>query len=163
MRKEWIEEPSYYESLSPVERQQKLVRLLDRLPRQLTLGETQIVENLALINQMHGLLANSLLTPSGRQSVLYDFAQATEWGVEAINITPEHFALNETDFPGTLYVRVGDNGIFREPNVQEVERRELLRVRKRAVTHKSIRDYNLVVVWTQEYEQRYHQSPFPKA
>lgn len=148
-----------FEKLSPVERQHELQRILSKLPHQLTKGEPQIVENLALFNELSALLKFSKGTPEFVTHQLREAVYSTEFGVESLRDRAERAVSEVEMFPGTLLVDVGVTGQFDIATVQIPEQRELLRLGRRRATQRVSQDHLLFVGWSASYENKYHQQP----
>lgn len=148
-----------FEKLSPVERQRELHRLLSKLPRQLTEGEPQIVENVALLNELAKLLVYSKGTPEFVTHQLREAAYSTEFGVESLRDRAERAVSEAEMFPGSVLIDVGVAGQFDDATVQVSEQRELLRLGRRRAAQRVSQDHFLFVGWSASYENKYHQQP----
>ncbi len=159
MRSENSERENPFEKLSPAERQRELQRILSQLPYQLSQGEAQIVENIALLNELSKLLEFAKGTPEFVTHQIREAAYATEFGVEALRDRAERAISEAAMFPGSLLVDVGLAGQFDEATVQIPEQRELLRLGRRRATQRASQDHILFSGWSVSYEQRYGQVP----
>lgn len=159
MMPETLEGDNPYERMSPEERQQELGRLLSLLPRQLTEGEAQIIENVRLLNSLTKLLKFSKGNPEFVTHQLREAAYATEFGVEPLRNRAEVAVLETEMFPGTVLVDVGISGQFDDATTQLPEQRELLRLGRRRATNRVSQDHFLYIGWSIVYEQKYGQPP----
>ncbi len=154
-----VESPNSCEILSPAEKNGMLKIALLSLPKQLTLGEPQMVENLKFINYLSELLEFSRGTKGSTRFILDTAAYATEVGVEAVVAKPERFDPEES-FPKTLFNPLDPEGLFGD-NPHLTEQRGLIFLSKnREASRNNSREHKLYVVWWADYVTAYHHDPF---